>query len=87
MQILFDGDVTVSIGGTIAAAESAAAGLPWDSYPDGFMIREVREDKAVESVEIVPVQPAAPAAAVPAAPALPTKDEGVGGMLKGLFGN
>ena len=87
MQILFDGDVTVSIGGTIAAAESAAAGLPWDSYPDGFMIREVREDKAVESVEIVPVQPAAPAAAVPAAPALPTKEEGVGGMLKGLFGN
>lgn len=87
MRILFDGDVTVALGGTVAAAESVGGGNPWDSYPDGYLIRRVVEDKAIESVREVPSNPSTPVPALPAVPAVPQAPSGgIADSIKGLFG-
>ena len=64
-----------------------ASGAPWDAYPDGFMLRSALEDEAIEKLEVKSEVEAMPAEdARPAMPE-PSKESGVGGMLKGLFGS
>ena len=88
MRVLYDGELSVAMGDTIVAAESAGEGSgAWDSFPEGFLIQRKVDGTALESIEVeatvetkaeaVPAEPAAPSA-----PALPD----VGGMFKGLFG-
>jgi hypothetical protein len=94
MQILFDDAIEVSLGGTVAAAEPGAAGISWNSYPDGFLLRSGSRDKAIEKMEVTEAKSsegtasgasAAPAPA-PAAPSAAKPEGGVGGMLKNMFG-
>jgi len=70
MKVLFDDEVTVELGGTIVAAEASSVGSHWDTYPDGYMLRERSNDRAIQSqkVEVVPALPEA----APTAPPAPT---------------
>lgn len=96
MQILFDDAVEISLGGTIAASEAGAAGKPWDSYPDGYLLRGKSVDTAIESIEVtveksVEVKAEAASDTVPDAATAPAATPAqsapsVGGLLKGAFG-
>lgn len=87
MKVLFDDEVTVELGGTIVAAEASSVGSPWDTYPDGYMLREKSTDRAIKSQEI-DVVPAVPDAAptAPQAPAPAAPETGPASLIKGLFG-
>lgn len=87
MRVLFDDEVTIELAGTIVAAEASSVGSPWDTYPDGYMLREKSNDRAIKSQEIN-VVPAVPDAApsVPQAPAPAAPETGPASLIKGLFG-
>lgn len=85
MRVLFDDEVTIALAGTIVAAEASSVGSPWDTYPDGYMLREKSNDRAIKSQE-VEVVPDASAPAVPPAPTPATPEKGPASLIKGLFG-
>ncbi|MFZ9690117.1 MAG: hypothetical protein ACO3DS_09805, partial [Phycisphaerales bacterium] len=85
MRILFDGEVPVELGGTIVAAEASSVGSPWDTYPDGYMLRQGSTDRAIEAIEKQPAQEGEPGAVQEATPASPIPDSPAG-LIKGLFG-
>lgn len=87
LRILADKPVEAELGGTIVSAESTSVGTPWDSLPDGFMLRDDANDKAIQK-EVVNQNPV-PANSdpnVPAVPTTPAAEPGITGAIKGLFG-
>lgn len=86
-RILADKPVEAEMGGTIASAELIRAGNPWDSLPDGFMLKDDQNDKAIDKVEIKEkLIPEVTDPNLPVVPLTPAAEPGITDKLKGLFG-